>query len=368
MHLIEVNDRATWDGFVASQPYAQFTQSWAWGEFQRSRGLAVRRVGILADRTPPDLPFARGGQTGNETSPPCGGGARGGSVSSTELLAACQFIRQPGRLGVGYWFAPRGPVFGTEEVKAGLKDLIREILPVEPPAYGTGRFAQNDSRSVFLRFEPLIRERVDLSSVGLVRTHAMNPATTLLLDLTKSEDELLAAMHPKTRYNIKVAEKHGVTVREGQGEEDLLTFLRMSEQTAERDGFRSHASDYLRATLEKSGLARLRIAEFQGKALAANLEIVYGDTVTYLHGASSSENRQVMAPYLLHWAAIRLAKAEGKKFYDFWGCNPEAADDPYFKPSWEGITRFKRGWGGELINLAGTWDLPRWKWVYRLIF
>lgn len=338
--LEEINDQATWDGFMASHSYAQFTQSWAWGEFQRGRGLEVKRLALVDKES---------------------------QVTSDKLQAACQFIRQPGRFGMGYWFAPRGPVPGTDESKEQ-RDGLSEFVTLLQSGFRTkDRLIGVMARTLFVRFEPIFRRREDLSSFGLVRAHAMNPATTSLIDLAKSEDELLAAMHQKTRYNIKVAQKHGVTVREGRGEEDVLAFLRLSEETAQRDGFRSHAGAYLRATLEKSGLARLRIAELDGKALAANLEIAFGGTVTYLHGASSSENRNAMAPYLLHWEAMQTAKREGKRFYDLWGCNPADETDPYFKKSWEGISRFKYGWGGEIVNLAGTWDLPRWRWLYRLV-
>ena len=115
-------------------------------------------------------------------------------------------------------------------------------------------------------------------------------------------------------------------------------------------------------------MARLRLAEYQGNVLAANLEIVYGDTATYLHGASSSQDRQVMAPFLLQWEAMRAAKAEGKKSYDLWGANPSSKSSFYYKSAWEGITRFKEGFGGSRVDLIGTWDLPVNRFLYQLAF
>ena len=111
-----------------------------------------------------------------------------------------------------------------------------------------------------------------------------------------------------------------------------------------------------------------QLSKMAVKPLAANLEICFGDTVTYLHGASSSTSRESMAPYALHWAAMCEAKREGYRYYDFWGCNPSDPKSFYYKPSWQGITRFKQGWGGELVDLIGTYDLPINKFLYKLAF
>ncbi|MBM3204975.1 peptidoglycan bridge formation glycyltransferase FemA/FemB family protein [Candidatus Uhrbacteria bacterium] len=152
---------------------------------------------------------------------------------------------------------------------------------------------------------------------------------------------------------------------------DFDTFARLLTETAERRAWTPHERSYLKAMYEflsAKQMARLRMARLQGRPIAADMEIVFGDTVTYLHGGSSSDDRNVMAPFLLHWEAIRSAKNEGHHFYDLWGCNPDDRSSPYYKPSWEGITRFKEGWGGQKVNLVGTWDLPTNRLVYRLIF
>jgi lipid II:glycine glycyltransferase (peptidoglycan interpeptide bridge formation enzyme) len=111
---------------------------------------------------------------------------------------------------------------------------------------------------------------------------------------------------------------------------------------------------------------RLLFADFEGEPVAAALIAQFGDTATYLHGASSSRHKETMAPYLLHWTAIREAKAAGLKRYDFWGVAPENADE---KHPWFGITRFKLGFGGERISYVGAWDMPNsrfWYGAYRL--
>lgn len=204
--------------------------------------------------------------------------------------------------------------------------------------------------------------------LGMRRNHAMSPASTIVVDLKRTEDELQAAMHQKTRYNIRVAQKHEVIIQEG---EDFDAFAKLLTETAERRDWTPHARSYLKATYDffaPRGIARLRFAKYKGQVIAANMEIAFGDTVTYLHGGSSSTSREVKAPQLLQWEAMRTAKQQGYHFYDLWGCNPEARSSYYYKFSWEGITRFKRDFGGRQVDLVGTWDLPMNKLFYHFVF
>ncbi|MSR85319.1 peptidoglycan bridge formation glycyltransferase FemA/FemB family protein [Candidatus Uhrbacteria bacterium] len=340
MHLIEMTDQKIWDGFVMSQPWAQFTQSWMWGEFQKSQGHKVKRFFLVG------AGLSRPGQ---------------GDPAPT---MAIQLIQYKKRFS-GYWFAPRGPIFAThthQDLRQSFRICLEEILKQKLAG-----------QTLFYRFEPAIRLKQGHGMMPrrLRRNHMMSPSSTILIDLKKSEEELLVAMHPKTRYNIRVAEKHGVMVREGKTSQDFASFLTLLNETAERDQFDPHGARYLQALwdfLSPSGMAQVCFAERDGIPLAANLEIGYGDTLTYLHGASSSSARELMAPYALHWDTIKTAKSEDFHFYDLWGCNPESKAAFYYKPSWEGITRFKLGWGGERVDLIGTWDLPINRVLYRLAF
>lgn len=330
--LVHIHEADTWDRFVQADPWNAFPQSWAWGEFQLSRGKSVVRLALVDD---------------------------GGN-----WLVAGQAIWYPKKYNTGYWLFPRGPVFAAHITKP--RELFCNFLEALSEAH-------LPERGLFFRVEPplTLEEGRGMMPLRMQRTHALEPASTVLVDLKQSEAELLSKMHPKTRYNIRVAERHGVQVRAGSSEEDIETFLKLTAETAERDQFLSHEDEYLRATCERllpSGFVRLRFAEWQGRCLAANLEIAYGDTVTYLHGSSASQDRQVMAPYLLHWEAMKTAKQEGAKVYDLYGTNPRLLSNVYYKPSWEGITRFKRGWGGKDTDLMGTWDLPMNKLLYYLAF
>ncbi len=332
MPLIEIQDQKTWDGFVASLPNAQFSQSWTWGEFQLSRKHPVKRF------------FFKQGE---------------------KVLLAAQIIGYKKRLS-GYWFAPRGPVFAKDlDLSARRKAMFDFLL-----ALSNQKLA---FKPLFFRVEPPVRldQAEGLFPPRMRRNHSMSPASTSILDLQKSEEDLLKAMHTKTRYNIRVAQKHEVIIREAKDEKDVQAFLDLTAETGERNAITPQASSYLRATFEflsEKNMATIRLAEKDGKILAANMEILSGDTVTYLHGASSSSSRELMAPYGLHWEAIQSAKSQGFKSYDFWGCNPSFVSSYYYKKSWEGISRFKEGWGGELIDLVGTWDLPVNRVLYRLAF
>ena len=217
---------------------------------------------------------------------------------------------------------------------------------------------------VFLRIEP--QSAVIASEPKRVRqSHDINPRATSIIDLSKNEDDLLAAMHQKTRYNIRVAEKHNVITTKNQEpiSKKFDNIFRLFEETAKRDGFRLHPRGYYEKQIKMPDV-EVYGAEYEGKLLAAAIVIFSAGTATYLHGASSNEMRNVMAPYALHWAIMKQAKERGMKHYDLWGIS----DDP--KSGWAGITRFKRGFGGADVSAPGTLDLPVnkfWYSVYTLV-
>ena len=165
-------------------------------------------------------------------------------------------------------------------------------------------------------------------------------------------------MKPKTRYNVRLAQKKGVEI-EYAGIEGLDRFIELIAVTAERDGFYMHAKDRYAAILEKlqgeNCRAFFAFAKHNWRDLAANIMVDAFGTRTYLHGASSNESREVMAPYALHFALMEDAFAKGLSHYDFWGVAPEDADE---KHDWAGITRFKLGFGGSRVNMPGTFDVP----------
>jgi lipid II:glycine glycyltransferase (peptidoglycan interpeptide bridge formation enzyme) len=217
------------------------------------------------------------------------------------------------------------------------------------------------AKVIFLRIEP---RKIDIRNTKyqIRNTIDIQPSKTIMLDLSKSEEVLLATMHQKTRYNIRLAEKKGVTINNSPLErgaepgeagcvkvDGFEDFWRLMEKTSGRDGFTSHQKDYYEKLLQTAPEKfKLFTAVYQDKIIAAGIFSFFGDTTTYLFGASDNEQRGVMAPYLLQWEIIKKAKAAGCKYYDFFGVDEK---------KWPGVTRFKHGFSGEEIKYPGTFDV-----------
>lgn len=188
------------------------------------------------------------------------------------------------------------------------------------------------------------------------------PQKTLFLDLSQSEQEILAQMKPKTRYNVNLAGKKKLKIVWSNKKEDLKKFWQLNLATAKRGGFNphhyKHYQEILKAkTANSRNRAELILASHKGKILSANLALFFNDTVYYLHGASGNEGRNLMSPYLLHWETILRAKKEGFPFYDFWGVDAE---------KWPGVTRFKEGFGGTHKNYPPIYEIPLKSYYYKL--
>ena len=234
--------------------------------------------------------------------------------------------------------------------------------------------------ATFMRLEPLDEDshqrlRTLAGGRALVPTFAVQPRQTSLVDISGSEDHVLAAMHPKHRYNIRLAQKKGVRI-ERLNATGFERFWQLMSTTAHRQDFRTHEAGYYKAMLEeldKDGEIHLLIASAEGMDLAALLLITYEGTATYLHGASSEEMRGHMAPYALHWEAICLARELSCTTYDLWGTHAtQDLETGEWRPvdghASAGVTRFKLGFGGEIVNYPGTFDLilrPFWYSLYK---
>lgn len=275
-------------------------QSWSWGEFQKSIGREVKRF------------------------------------ESPDALAQVVSHPLPGNL-IG-WNIYRGPVTKGLGFSVQGLELIKNII--------------NDlkkTKGIFLHLEP--NDSLHPIPYTLHSTKNRQPENTLILDLKKHEEALLAEMHEKTRYNIRLAERHGVAVKENATAED---FLKLMKATTARDNFSAHSESYYREMLKTLPDTKLFVAYQENMPLAAAIVNFFGNTATYLHGASSNEKRNLMAPYLLHWHIAQSAKAGGYDFYDFWGIAPEDEQNH----AWAGITRFKKGFGGEIVVMPDAVELP----------
>ncbi len=314
---------AGWDDFVrrVSRP-SELLQSWAWGEFQAAAGKRMHRL-ALSD----------------------GAGLR----------AVCLLVLHVTRLGKSWLLSPRGPLLDPTPAGAEQERAWTALLS------GIAKF--RDNTTMFLKVEPNLDPP---KSVFLEHGSGMHPGRTLFLDLRKSEQELLDGMHQKARYNLRLAERKGVVVRFSRSSEDVEAFLRLLRETAERQRIGIFPPEYYRVMLSSLGEnCEVALAEHGRVPLAGALHVRFGDTVTYLHGASSEIHRELMAPYQLHWQAILRAKHSGYAWYDFFGIAPEGAANH----RWAGITRFKLGFGGTTHAYPGAFNyvyMKNWYLAYRL--
>ncbi len=194
----------------------------------------------------------------------------------------------------------------------------------------------------------------------------VQPPDTVIIDLRLSEDELLGRMKSKTRYNIRLAAKRGVIVdlyrpSDVAAADAFVAWYRLYEQTAERDRITIHSQDYYRRVFFGDGVAgvdqpdrSLLLARHDNDLLGGIITLRFAGTTTYLYGASAEIKRNLMAPYLLQWEAIRAARAVDDHWYDLFGVPPNA-DQAH---PMHGLYRFKSGFGGVFVHRAGAWDLP----------
>lgn len=191
--------------------------------------------------------------------------------------------------------------------------------------------------------------------------HSIQPRRTIVVDLDLSEEDILARMKQKCRYNIRLAEKKDIIVHSW---DDIDAFYKMMTITAARDGFGSHSRDYyqrLYSLLQPAGLAELLVAEYAGQPLSALIVCARGRSSWYLLGASIDKERSRMPAYLLQWEAMRWARAHNAQEYDLWGVPDE--DEGILESDFEkrndglwGVYRFKRGFGGRVRRAVQAYD------------
>ena len=306
---------ADWNNFLSQHPNAHLLQTGEWGELKK--GFGWKPVRIV------------------------------NGVSGIQIL----FRKLP--LGFTVAYIP----------KANLdQSLLPEIDSV-----------CKQNRAIFLKFEPDSWNDLEPETFNLkLSTHNIQPPHTIIIDIRGTEEEILAKMKPKTRYNIRLAEKKGVTVRTSN---DIDSFHKMMAVTGGRDGFGIHSLEYYKrayALLQPTGLGEILVAEYEGKPLAALFVAQNGNRAYYLYGASTNEERNRMPTYLLQWEAIKWAKERGCEEYDLWGVPDE--DEETLEANFEtchdglwGVYRFKRGFGGELKRAAQAMDRvynPLLYWAY----
>jgi lipid II:glycine glycyltransferase (peptidoglycan interpeptide bridge formation enzyme) len=214
---------------------------------------------------------------------------------------------------------------------------------------------------VFIKLEPNV-EKDDstielLSKSGLIRGKTLFTPTTFWIDLTKSEEELLASFSSKTRYNIRLAQKHGVSVRIDNSDKAFEKYLELTEETNKRQGFYSHTPRYHRLMWKhlRGNIANLLTATYKNEIITTWILFSHDGFLYYPYGASTDKYKEVMANNLMMWEAIKFGKKHGLTTFDLWG-----------REEGKGFTKFKEGYNPKVIEFVGSWDLVINKPMYYL--
>lgn len=303
-------------------------QTWAWGDFQQTQGHKIYRFGVF---------------------------------SKNKIISAysVSFHHIPHtHYSIGTLL--RGPQMSPDMIDAVAKVAAQEnaiFVKFEPDVYQSVYDSQGKVRPL-----PPVPE---LPGLVVSPKEAFFPYS-YVIDLTPTEEELLASTHSKTRYNIRLANRHGVKVEERTTDEGFEIYLDLIFETTKRQGFYLHSRQYHRdlwQTIKKTDMPHILIASYQNKPIAAFMLFALKDRFFYPYGASLDLHRNVMAPNLLMWEAVRLGKKLGCRSFDMWGSlGPDASpsDNGY------GFHRFKQGYGGHLVRFVGTYDLVINRQLYSL--
>jgi lipid II:glycine glycyltransferase (peptidoglycan interpeptide bridge formation enzyme) len=322
--IIDIKEKDRYNDFVRMHPKGHFLQTWEWGEVKRGMGWQPLPLVLELD-----------------------GEIRG------SLLILKRRLPLPG-LNRCIFYAPRGPVVDVASL-----ELCKALFA------GAERAAR-DHNAIFLKIDPDVptddQDFINILGQCKFRRNdtgldfeGVQPAFVFQLDITPEPDKLLENMHGKTRYNIKLAQKKGVSIRKALDKDDLSSFYAILQETAARDHFLIRGYEYFEMIWDQmvqNGLAQIFLAEFQGRVISAALALVLGEKAWYLYGASSNEYRNVMPNYLIQWEMIRWAQEQGCKVYDFRGVSGDLDEsNPLY-----GLYRFKKGFNGDLIEFVGDWD------------
>ncbi|NQV11750.1 peptidoglycan bridge formation glycyltransferase FemA/FemB family protein [Candidatus Uhrbacteria bacterium] len=311
-----VTNKEDWNDFVSDHGprSGAFLQSWEWGELQEELGHEVSRYATSDARA--------------------------------------QLVEHKLPAGQTYHYIPRGPVSKSAASSSDLLKLLADDL----------------AEDIFLRVDPVHTFSTTDLNLSVKNTKDVQPSATLITSLIQNESDLLEEMHGKTRYNIRLAEKRGVQIKIGV-EDALGAFVDLVTETSTRHGIRAHDRKHYEMILkhldgsDNAPRAFLTIATHDGDILATAMCLDWNGTRTYLHGASSDIKKNLMAPHLLHWKLVDDAKSHGLTAYDWWGIAPEGQPEHPL----QGVTRFKKGFGGEIVASPSTIDLvikPLWYRAY----
>jgi lipid II:glycine glycyltransferase (peptidoglycan interpeptide bridge formation enzyme) len=320
--IITSQDKNTWNDFVANAVSSPVLQSYEWGELKAKFGWQPIRLAL---------------------------------EDNGKVVAAISILkREIPYIHHSLFYAPRGPVVNLFD-----RELTEALLAaVEEEA--------EKQHAISLKIDPELPDIPAKQSENFALLHKLGfvksikqvqPRATILLDLTPDLDSLLKSFETKTRYNIRLAEKKGVVVRQDDSMAGIHAFYSIYQETSVRDKFMIHPLKYYKAIREEmfaNGLGSNFIAYYNDKPIASVIVFNFGSRLWYMYGASSNEYRNVMPNHLLHWEVIKWAKNKGLKTYDLWGipANPREGHPLH------GVYRFKQGFNGNAVKFIGAYDFP----------
>jgi len=321
--IIDDKEEKIFDEFVKNHPKGHILQSYAWGEVKGKTGWKPIRLVVEN---------------------------KGNIVASALILKrSLPFLRK------SIFYIPRGPVLDYKDQKVfdfllnAIKELAKKekaiLLKIDP-----------DIPSSHEDIKEILEKRGFKLAVKAIGFEGIQPKYVFRLDLRKPLEEIRKNFHPKTRYNIGLAQRKGVEIKNDCSFEDLSTFYKILEETALRDHFLIRSYNYfviLWKELVERGYAKLFLAYYKGKAIAGTLAFIFGDKAWYVYGASSNEYRNVMPNYLLQWTMICWAYENGCNLYDFRGIPGNVSEKHHLY----GLYRFKKGFGGTFTEFIGEYDL-----------
>jgi lipid II:glycine glycyltransferase (peptidoglycan interpeptide bridge formation enzyme) len=345
-------DILTWNELISNFPGSHILQTREWGEVKSKFGWSpIHALWFEKADGQYLLTFEK---------PEDGAALRAAALILKRTIKIREFST-----GLTVLYVPRGPLLLSWDNL----DLRRRVLD------DLNIIAKNE-RAIFIKIDPEIRigtgvpgqsgegkaqgsESIldDIRSRGWrYSDDQIQFANTMVIDLSQSEDALLARMKPKTRYNVRLAERKGVNIRLGSMA-DMDILYQLYAETSLRDGFVIRSIEYYQALWSAfltAGMARILMAEVDGQPIAALILFIFQRKAWYLYGMSREAYRERMPNYLLQWEAIRQCKQAGCLEYDLWGAPYQFVESD---PLW-GVYRFKDGLGGQVVRYIGAWDLP----------
>ncbi|HRH93730.1 MAG TPA: peptidoglycan bridge formation glycyltransferase FemA/FemB family protein [Candidatus Peribacteria bacterium] len=352
VHVRPATDAAVWDAFLAAQPYRPFLQSWTMGDVYADIGQTPVRLQIEQDG---------------------------------EVIGICFGHVVPARRG-RHLSVPYGPLFAYTLTPLDFQDIAAPLLEAL-------RQTAKQHDCAFVRCSPFLARNDEAAFMAMIRDggghtlHAplhllaeqvwylplttvnpwQDPAAPPLPAQSVNEEELFKQFRSTTRNLIRRAEKDGVTVRASRDPNaDVEHFLKLHDETRQRHGFTPYTNAFFRAQVKRFAArseCTVYLAEYQGQVIASSVHMhAFGET-SYHHGANADAFKKIPSSYLLQWTAIKDAIQRGDRIYNFWGIAPLIEDKDGKKQAapghpFSGVTLFKTGFGGNLLELARCLDIP----------